>query len=113
MRRVMMDCVSFSYSTDVLRGTAERCCIPAAQASLGFMRLAFEVLVVVLKVFCALELLALESYAGMVMPAARWKALAMLTEVSLTLHLLGLGGVLTTRGPTTTRAPPAAGCCCC
>ena len=71
--RAMRLCVSFSYSTEVLRGTAARRCAPAAQASVGFMiPLADELVVVlwerlalVLKLrVCALELpvaLALES----------------------------------------------------
>lgn len=51
-------------------------------------------------------LLALESCAGItVLLAARWNALATFTDVSFTLHLSGLGGVLITREPTT--RPPA------
>ena len=49
--------------------------------------------------FDELLLLELVSYAGIMELAARRNALAMLTEVSLTLQRVGLGGVVMRRGP--------------
>lgn len=79
-RRVLVDCVSFSYSTEVLRGTmvAEEDA-PDAQALFGLeFRLGMD---------------AEDDAEGCMLlsSAARMNAFAMLTVVSLTLHLSGLG----------------------
>lgn len=65
---MVIDWVSFSYSTEVLRGrvAAER--EPEAHELFGF------------------------GAAGCISSAARWNAFAMLTVVSFTLHFSGLGG---------------------
>lgn len=75
-RRLLVDWVSFSYSTDVLRGTVVVFVVvvvrePEAHAELGSVT------------GCCI---------GSMSSAARVNAFAMLTVVSLTLHFSGLGG---------------------
>lgn len=72
----LMDCVSFSYSTDVLLG------------GLVEVEEAQEPLAVVSGTVC------MSMMSGMAEAAAWWKAVATLTDVSLTDHLSGFGGVL-------------------
>lgn len=75
-RRGTVVWVSFSYSTDVLRGTTGLGLVtPEAQAVLGFVA------------------------GSMLFFAAIWSALAILTEVSLTDHLSGFGGDVMIFGP--------------
>ena len=69
----MVDWVSFSYSTEVLRGTMPCFRAPEAHASLGFM----------------LELLASPALVSKEDAAAWWNALTMFTDVSRTLHCSG------------------------
>ena len=77
--RLIVDCVSFSYSTDVLLG---RFCFrapPEAHESFAGFMLRLELL----KLLDVL-LLRSELWAGMIVVcAARWNALAMFTDVSL------------------------------
>lgn len=75
-RREVVIWESFSYSTDVLRGTAGLGRVtPEAQAVFGF------------------------GAGNMSLSAAMWRALARMTEVSLTVQLLGLGGAEMIFGP--------------
>ena len=83
----MVDCVSFSYSTEVLRGTMGCFRIPEAHASLGFML-----------VLLALALLLFAALVSREVEAAWLNALTMLTDVSRTLHFSG-GGLMAV-GPT-------------
>ena len=64
-RRLEVEWVSFSYSTDVLRGTLRLVCEPDAQALFGLLVTMSEV------------------------DAAWLKAAAMFTEVSFTVHFSG------------------------
>lgn len=73
-RREVVDCTCDSYSTDVLRGTTVRDEVEAHD---------------VFGVVCA----------GSISLAACVKAVAMLTEVSFTLHFSGLGGEVKVFGP--------------
>ena len=72
-----VDWVSFSYSTDVLRGTKGCFRTPEAQASLGFMLASLPPPVFAVLLSKELDV------------AAWLKALTMLTEVSRTLHVSG------------------------
>jgi hypothetical protein len=86
-RRLLVDCVSFSYSTEVLRGTCVGLLVavrePEAHAVFGF--------VVAAAAGCCM--LSRSS-------AANVNAFAILTVVSFTLHFSGLGGEVMVRGPT-------------
>ena len=85
-RRLTVDWVSFSYSTDVLLGTIGCFRTPEAQASLGFM-------------LVLLVLLVLAALVSKDVDVAAWlNALTMLTDVSRTLHFSG-GGLMAV-GPT-------------
>jgi hypothetical protein len=75
-RRIPVDCDCCSYSTDVLRCTVLVVREPEAHESFG--------------VICGMS--------GMV-ETAWWNAVAILTEVSLTLHFSGCGGEEIIFGP--------------
>lgn len=70
----MVDWVSFSYSTEVLRGTLGLGREPEAHELFGLL-------------------------VGCMSLTACWNAVAMLTDVSLTLHFSGCGGEVMVFGP--------------